>query len=300
MDDEGQPAAGWRVVVITNIPGAIIYQALSQILPALGHKIVGVVTSPGPPRRRSAAYRDIVAAAALDADVLVSNHPSRWAAMLAPLRPDLIITGGMPWKLPADLLALPRLGAINIHPALLPRHRGPSPFEAAFRAGDVETGLTIHRMAADFDTGPILAQCRVPLDDDDDFATLANKLTSLFPALLAQALDRVAKGDPGDAQDESLATYAPLPDETWEPVDWTQPARTIHNQIRALTFMGHHPGGRAIIDGVPVRITKTRLLPSEPSGANPPGAVLRRDSDELVIQCGDGPLAILAWTPDET
>ena len=69
----------------------------------------------------------------------------------------VIITGGMAWKLPADLLALPRLGAINIHPALLPRHRGPSPFEAAFRAGDTETGLTIHRMAADFDTGPILA-----------------------------------------------------------------------------------------------------------------------------------------------
>src|SRR6476469_2422492 len=127
---------GWRVVVVTNVGGALVYHAVNQILPALGHRIVGVVTSPGPERRRSKGYIDVVAAVAPNIDVLVSNHPSRWAAAIAPLRPDLIICGGMPWRLPADVLALPRLGAINMHPALLPRHRGPSPLEWVFRMDD--------------------------------------------------------------------------------------------------------------------------------------------------------------------
>jgi methionyl-tRNA formyltransferase len=290
---------GWRVVVITNIGGALIYHALNQILPALGHRIVGVVTSPGPERRRSTGYLDVVAAVDPNIDVLVSNHPARWAAMVAPLQPDLIICGGMPWRLPGDLIALPRLGAINIHPALLPRHRGPSPFEWVFRMGDAETGLTIHRIAADFDTGAILAQGRVPVEDDDDFHSLIDKFMPIFPGLMIEALKRVARGDPGDPQDESRATYAGLPDADWQPIDWRQPARTIHNQIRSLSILRDPCGGIGAIDGRPARVTRTQLLPPEPANNRPPGSVLRRDGDALVIQCGDGPLAILAWEYEE-
>jgi methionyl-tRNA formyltransferase len=257
---ENIKADGWRVVVVTNIGGALIYHALNQILPALGHRIVGVVTSPGPQRRRSTGYLDVVAAVEPNVDVLVSNHPSRWAA-IAPLRPDLIICGGMPWRLPGELINLPRLGAINMHPALLPRHHGPSPFEWVFRLGDAETGLTIHRMAADFDAGPILAQGRVPVDDDDDFHSMVEKFGPLVPRLMTEALARVARGDPGEPQDESRATYAGLPDASWQPIDWRQPARTIHNQIRSLSILREPCGGVGAIDGRPARVTKTRLLP---------------------------------------
>jgi methionyl-tRNA formyltransferase len=201
--------------------------------------------------------------------------------------------------LPADLLALPRLGAINIHAAPLPRWRGPSPLESMILAGDTEAGMTVHRMAADLDTGAILAQERIPFDETDDLDAIMAKLGDIFPGLVIQALERVARGEPGEPQDESLATYAPLPDETWEPIDWGRPAQEIHRQVRALTFMRPHPGGRATIDGAPVRIAKTRLMPSEPSSGEP-GSVLRRDGDTLVVQCGDGPLAILAWSPEPT
>lgn len=289
--------AGWRVLVVTMVQGGIVYHDLSRILPPLGHKIVGVLTSPGPARRRSRHYLDVAAAVDPNIDVLISNHPSRWAAMLAPLRPDLIITCGMPWRLPADLLALPRLGAINIHAALLPRWRGPSPLESMIRAGDEEIGLTIHRMAADFDNGAILAQARAPFAETDDIDTVFATLSGMSPGVVTQALERVARGEPGEPQDESLATYAPLPDETWEPIDWGRPAREIHNQVRALTIMGASLGGRATLDGQPVRVSKTRRLPSEPNGGEP-GAVLRREGETLVVQCGDGPLAILAWTPE--
>src|SRR5919107_975543 len=83
------------------------------------------------------------------------------------------------------------------------------------RLGDDETGLTIHRISPEFDTGHILAQTRVPITDDDDLTTLMAKLVDRAPGLLRQALERVARGDPGDAQDEGQATEAGLFEDAW-------------------------------------------------------------------------------------
>jgi methionyl-tRNA formyltransferase len=219
--------------------------------------------------------------------------------MLAPLRPDLIVSGGFPWRIPADVLALPRLGAINMHPALLPRYRGPAAVEWALRNGDAELGFTIHRVATDFDTGPILAQARIPIGDEDDFNSLLSKFGPVLPELLGQALDRVARGDPGEPQDEAEATYAGLFEDEWRIIDWRQPARTIHNQVRSWIGLRDIPlGALGEIDGETVQITRTRLIAneSETQGSAPPGTVLRRDGESLVVQSGDGPIEILAWS----
>ena len=84
------------------------------------------------------------------------------APLLASVEPDLVVCMGFPWKIPPDALAVPRLGWLNGHPSLLPRHRGPLPVAWAIREGDEEIGITFHRMDADLDTGPILAQRRYP------------------------------------------------------------------------------------------------------------------------------------------
>jgi methionyl-tRNA formyltransferase len=293
----GAATESWRVVVVSNLPDGLIYKIAHAVLSPLGHRIVGVVTSPGPKRRRSSAYLGVVAAVPPGVDVLVSNHPDRWAAMLAPLRPDLIVCGGMPWRLRPELLALPRLGAINIHPALLPRYRGPAAVEWALRNGDPEIGLTVHRMSPDFDTGPILAQASVPLTDDDDFASLMAKFMPIAPALFGQAIERVARGDPGEPQDESRATYAGLFEEEWRTIDWRRPARTVHNQVRSWVGFREVPGGAfGEVDGETQLITKTRLLPADAGAAGaPPGAVVRREGGEIVVQCRDGSLAIVEW-----
>ena len=288
----------WRVIIVTNISGGLVYRLAENVLRPLSHRIVGVLTSPGPQARPNPDYLEVVAAVPPSIDVLVSNHPRRWAAMLAPLRPDLIICGGMPWRIPPEVLALPRLGSINLHPALLPRHRGPAAFEWAFRNGDPETGFTVHRMAADFDTGPILAQVRVPIDDEDDVGSLLVKCGPMLPGLLHQALVRVARGDPGEPQDEAYASDAGFFEDAWRTIDWARPARTIHNQVRSWT------GGRTVpkgafgeVDGEVHLVTRTRLLPAnrEAGSSAPPGTILRRDEEQLVVQCGDGPLALVAW-----
>jgi methionyl-tRNA formyltransferase len=298
--EPGAAAASWRVVVFTNMPGGAVYALVDEVVRALGHRVVGVVTSPGPKRRRSLTYLEVVAAVPPGVDVVVSNHPGRWAAMLAPLRPDLIVSGGFPWRIPADVLALPRLGAINFHDAPLPRHRGPNATGWAFRLGDAETALTVHRLTPDFDAGPVLAQARIPIGDEDDWSTIMPQLFAHAPALLHHALERVARGDPGEPQDEALATEAGLFEEAWRVIDWTQPARTVHNQVRSwIGLRDIPPGALGELDGRAVHVTKTRLVPggSAPREPAAPGTVLRRDGERLVVQCGDGPIEILVWSP---
>ncbi|MCC6790342.1 MAG: methionyl-tRNA formyltransferase [Thermomicrobiales bacterium] len=298
----GAGSAPWRVIVITNIPGGLVYTLADGVIRSLGHRIVGVVTSPGPMRRRSDGYLDVVAAVAPNVDTLVSNHPRRWAAMLASLEPDLIICGGMPWRVPADVLALPRLGAINLHPALLPRHRGPAAIEWAFRSGDAELGFTVHRMSPDFDTGPVLAQTTVPIEDDDDFNDVMSKLGPKLPDVLMRALARVAQGEEGEPQDESAATYAGLLEEEWRTIDWSQPARNVHNQVRSWIGMrDSSKGAFGLVDGERLHITRTRLLPPDPDNRREFGKVVRRNGETIVVQCGDGPLEVIEWTrPGET
>lgn len=241
------PTDPWRVVVFTNVPGGVVYRLAAGVLGELdpGHRVVAVVTSPGPPRRRSDAFLSVAAAVPPEVYVLVSNHPSRLAAMLAPLRPDLIVCGGFPWKIPAEVLALPRLGAVNLHPAALPKYRGPSSVEWALRNGDPELGFTVHRIDGGFDTGAILAQGSVPIADEDDLGTLMGKLEPLLPQVLRRALERVARGEPGEPQDEALASYAGFFEPEWRTIDWAAPARTVHNQVRSWIGFRDIPRGRS-------------------------------------------------------
>jgi methionyl-tRNA formyltransferase len=102
----------WRVVVFTNVPGGFVATTVAEVLGPLSHRAVGALTTPGPRRRRSTGYLDDVAAVPPGIEVIVSNYPARWAAMLSPLQPDRIMSAGIPWRIPPDVLEVPRLGAI--------------------------------------------------------------------------------------------------------------------------------------------------------------------------------------------
>lgn len=293
---QGQP---WRVVLLTDF-GEQMVMLMRQVLAAHGHKLVGIVTSPGPKGRGLDRYVDVVKAAPRGVDVIVSNYPRRWAAMLAPLRPDLIVSAGFPWIIPDDVIALPRLGTINMHGGLLPEGRGPNSFGWALRNGDAEGGITIHRVDSGLDTGPILARIAVPAGDEYVDVTL-QKLLPHLPDLLSTALARVAAGDPGDPQDESRAFYAGIFEEEYRAIDWTQSAREIHNQCRAWMagLRGSVPGAVGIVDGAPIRVLRTRVVDGA-NGVAAPGAVLSRDGETLTVQTGDGAVQVLSYEPVET
>lgn len=281
----------WRIVLFTNLGD--FAERFEPMLGMFGHNLAGIVTSPGPARNRTTSYIDVVQKTRPGIDVIVSTRPKRWARMIEPLRPDLIMSFGFPWLIPDDVLALPPLGAINIHASSLPKYRGPHPIGWAFRNGDTELGLTVHRLDDQFDTGNILATGSIPIDERDQFSTVADRYGQLLFGLLGEAFGRVAQGDPGDPQDEAQASDAPFFEPGWRYVDWTNPAKTIHNQVRSWTGdRGIPKGALAEIDGQTVRVIHTRLVSNDGQPGDP-GAVVRRDGDTILMQCGDGPIEVV-------
>ncbi len=284
----------WRVVLCTNIP--FIPPLIRSSLEDLGHRLEAVVTTPGPRTRRSHDYLEVVANVSPGIDTIVTNRMSRLAPLLTPFEPDLMIVAGFPWLFPPEVIALPPRGAVNVHPSLLPRHRGPYPIEWAFRDGDTQTGLTLHELGAEFDTGAILSQLVIPIEDDDDNASIIARLIENIPDLIRDGLTRISSGSPGTPQEEGQATEARLFEEDYRFIDWTQPARTIHNQVRSWTgFRGVDAGAIGTVDGTQRIILRTRLAPASDTSDATPGTLLAEGNGELLVQCGDGPLTVTEW-----
>jgi methionyl-tRNA formyltransferase len=277
--------AGWRVVIITTVPP--IAQAIAATVREAGHQPVAVLTArrpqPGPPGRL--ALTDENTPAGLD--LLLPARASAIEPLLRAERPDLVLTFAFPWKIPKAALDVPRLGAVNCHPALLPRHRGPSPMAWAVRDGDPAFGVTWHRMDADLDTGPILAQATVPMDPDEfGVEQVGPRMGPVAMALLPQVLERVAAGDPGVPQAEGDGRWAGSFGEDYATVDWSRPARSIHDQVRAwslATAVRSVIGPVAEVDGKRMRLQRTSL--------KDPGGLAQR------VEAGDGPLWIVDAEP---
>lgn len=276
-------------------PMGPFFHAAQQVIRKQGHRLVAVVTSASPRTRRTDRYQGIVAQAPLAADVIVSNHPQRWAGMLAPYRPDLMLILGWSWKMPPELIALPRVGMINWHGALLPRYRGRGDcaLQWMLRNDEPSGGVTYHWVDDDWDTGPILAQQAFPIMDDDDVTSIVASVVRTGIVLLPTALERATRGEPGTPQPAGGFYVGPFEPE-WGTIDWNAPARTIHNQVHS--WLGR--GAPAMVDGVPTTIPKTRLV-TGPHREARPGSVLARADGIFTIQCGNGPLAVLASHVDE-
>ena len=276
-----------RIVTICSI--APLAHALVGTLRELGHEPIAVL---GPRRDegREMPPHLVLADATAPAgvDLLFARDKHAIEPLLRAYEPDLMLCSGFPWKIPQAALDVPRLGSVNQHPALLPRHRGPIPFAWTVREDDPVWGMTWHYMDAELDTGNLLAQGSTPvLDDDVLIDEFAPRIQAMALGLLPQVLDRVMAGDPGDPQSEDGATWAGhFEDDDYMRIDWSQPARAIHNQVRAwhLTFgMSGLQAPLAEIDGNEVVVLQTRL--ADPGG------------DSRRVECGDGPLWVVATEP---
>lgn len=166
---------------------------------------------------------------------------------LQALAPDLILVHSYSMLLPPEVLALPRLGAINIHGALLPYYRGCNPIQWALCNNEGVTGVTMHYMDAGFDTGDIIAQQTVPIHFDDTWLTIRDRIVDATDSLLAEQVPEILAGRNGrSAQNEQAAKYWSRRKPEDGLIDWNWSCITIYNLIRALVFP--HPGAYYVAD----------------------------------------------------
>jgi methionyl-tRNA formyltransferase len=191
----------------------------------------------------------------------------------------------------AFLSLFPR-GGVNLHPSLLPRHRGPSPIPAAILAGDRETGVTIQRIALKVDAGDILAQSVHPLRGDETSATLADELSNEGAELLAGVLRDMAEGRAGSGrpQDEQAATYCRTLRKEDGVVDWREPAAQIERRVRAFDPW---PRVSTRLGGETLLLLKSHVYPGNLSAGEAPGDVGGPDrAHGLLVRTGSGILAV--------
>jgi methionyl-tRNA formyltransferase len=269
----------WRVVIITVLP--VIARGYAEVVRALGHEPVAVIAPrrrvPGAPPTPFAAEH--VAEDPEELDVLFASSKHSLAPLLRTYEPDLALCTGFPWLIPAEAIAVPKLGIVNGHPSLLPRYRGPFPIAWAVRNGETEIGMSYHLMDAQFDTGNVLAQTPIPLAEDETEETLFARFPALTWELLSVVFDRLARGDRGDPQ--VGGDYQSVFEPDYGFVDLTQTAEEVHRQTRAWSFIPPIlplMGPLFERDGTRVRLLRTSL--TEVAGAER-------------IECADGPLWIV-------
>jgi methionyl-tRNA formyltransferase len=205
---------------------------------------------------------------------------------------DLFVVMAYGQILSREVLDMPRLGCINLHASILPRHRGASPIQAAIAEGDRCSGITVMMMAEGLDTGDIVLVKTTPIHRRETGGTLHDRLAELAPVALAEALERFANGTgTRTSQDEALATYAPKLDRKSGQIDWRNDARTIERRIRA---MQPWPGAytRFANEKGDVRTLKvfSAIVLKKINGE--PGRVLEIARTGIVVGCGEGALLL--------
>ena len=217
-------------------------------------------------------------------------------AALHAAAPDVMVVAAYGLILPSWVLALPRLGCLNIHGSLLPRWRGAAPIQRAIEAGDSETGITVMQMDAGLDTGAMLLREAVPIGTDATAGSLHDTLAAVGARLVVRALHDAAAGRLQPvAQLEQGATYAKKIDKAEATIDWRQPAADIERRLRAFDpFPGCSTllGSAACSDGPALKLWRGRVADLPTRGAAP-GERLPTHDGRFVTACGAG--TALEW-----
>ncbi len=267
-----------------------------RALCASGHRVRAVYTQPdrcaGRGRRpRPSPVKTLALECGLDVEQPPTLREEAVQAGLRALGADALIVVAYGLLLPPAVLAIPRLGCLNVHASLLPRWRGAAPIPRALLAGDTETGVSIMQMEKGLDTGPILARSSCSIDPDDTAARLAERLAAQGADLLLETLDRLVQGRVQPlAQDPARACYAPKLSKAEAVLDWRHPAPELERRVRA--FDPWPVAQTCLEDGTVLRIWRARALPRAPGGP-PPGSVLDAGAAGIDVAAGEGVLRLL-------
>lgn len=266
-------------------------RALESLLQA-GHEIALVLTQPDRPAGRGMKLVPGPVKQSAEQHQIAVLQPTTLKtpeiqAQLAAIKADVMVVAAYGLLLPQAVLTIPRLGCLNIHASLLPRWRGAAPIQRALLAGDRETGISIMQMDAGLDTGGVLLESSLAIDDEDIAQTLHDKLAALGANLIVEALDKVARGElQAQAQNEAEATYAAKLTKTEARLDWHKSADELARAVRAYNPF---PIAQMVVKGETIRIWKA--IP-EYTAHGQPGEILSADKLGIQVACGQGALRL--------
>jgi len=257
------------------------------------HEVIGVVSNAPKPMGRGRILRH-TAVGELAHELKLNFIPVEslidqgFHDKLRSLYPDIFIIVAFR-ILPKSVLEIPKIGSVNLHTSLLPKYRGAAPIQHAILNGDKETGITTFLIEPKVDTGAVLLQKRIIIQDDDDCGTLTEKMAKNGTDLVLRTLDQLEKGSfEPIPQNNELATTAPKITREMCQIDWSGPAQNIHNQVRALS---PYPGAFSSINGKRLKIFKSKVLYQNNMDTH--GYISLLEKTRIAISCGEGQLEIL-------
>ena len=265
-----------------------------------GHDVCGAFTQPDKPKNRGMKLQPTpVKEFCLEHDIPVFQptklRDGTALAQIEELAPELIVVAAYGRILPDEILDYPAKGCINVHSSLLPRYRGAAPINWAILNGDEVSGVTIMHMAAELDAGDIISQAETPIDPNETVEALHDRLADLGAKLLVDTVKEIAAGTAKRTpQETSQVTFAPMLSRELSPMDWTRPARELHDQVRGLIPW---PAAVTELGGLRCKVFATKVC-DEHTGAEA-GTVIKSDKKGLKIACGGGTvLEICELQPD--
>ena len=257
------------------------------------HQVVALVSQPDRPSGRGHRVQPTATKAIAGERGVPILQPDRikdpaFQQSVAAFAPDLGVVAAYGRILPDALLAIPRLGMINVHASILPRYRGAAPVHRAVMAGDHETGVTIMRVASELDAGATFAMRRMAIGPDETSTHVEQALAKLGADLLLEVVDQIAAGRAVETpQDHSQATFAPKLTKAEGPIDWRLPAQSIHDRVRGLQPW---PVASTRVGDTRLLIHRTTVV--APAGGSASalaaGSIVSAAGDGIDVLCGDG------------
>ena len=257
------------------------------------HQILYVVTNPPKRQGRGKKYKDSAVGDAAKAMGIPLIQPSKlgdinFLKYIASMQPDIFVV--VAYRiLPDKLLSIPKHGAINLHPSMLPKYRGAAPIQWGLLNGDKQTALTVIALNDKIDSGAIMMQHEVDILDNDDFGSLSDRLSKQGGDLVVETLNGIESGKlEGIVQNDSDATLARkiIPNDLI--IDWSKSAIDIKNQIRAFSPF---PGAFSTLEGKRIKLFSPNVI-NETIDNDIVGVIIDISSNQLIIQTGKGQLGI--------
>ena len=280
--------------------------ALWENREAHGWDIVGVISQPDKPKGRGyklipTPVKEYAESIGLTVYQPTTLRDEAFAQLLAQLDPELIVVAAYGKILPRNVLDYPKYGCINVHGSHLPAYRGAAPIQRAIMDGLTVTGNTIQFMADGIDTGDMIAKDEVEIGENEDFGSLYDRMGKSGGKLLISVVEKIENGTASaEAQDDSLATYAPKIEKAECALDFSLSAQILHNKIRALSPA---PLGVAVLKNEKetknIKIVSTVVVEKEGVHGEV-GKILSVDAKKGLIcaACGEGILGITALVPE--